>query len=76
MPRIRIKTEFSFSDNGYTLVPYTAVGQVVEVSEECARVALTEGWATAGDQPEEVQAHAAAPENKAAGRKVRAPAKE
>ena len=40
MPRIEIKTAFSFSDNGYTLVSHEAVGDVVEVSDECAAVAI------------------------------------
>ena len=66
MPRIEIKTAFSFSDNGYTLVAHEAVGEVVEVSDECAAVAIGEGWAT------EPGAKAmTAPENKDAAPKRR-----
>jgi hypothetical protein len=66
MPQIAIKTPFSFSDNGYTLVSHEAVGETVEVSEECARVALAEGWAV-----EPGKAEPAAPENKDAAPKRR-----
>ncbi len=66
MPLINPLRPFSFSDNGYQLVPYEP-GEPVEVSEECARVAVTEGWAS----PVEHKADCAAPENKDAAPKRR-----
>lgn len=61
MPRIIVKKAFSFSDNGYQLVPYEP-GDPVEVSDECAAVAVAERWA------ELPKAASAAPENKDAAR--------
>lgn len=61
MPMIKPLKPFSYSDNGCQLVPYEP-GDPVEVSDECAAVAVAEGWAEAH------KAHGAAPENKDAAR--------
>lgn len=70
MPKIIVLQPFSFSDNGYTLVDHAPGAEPVEVSEECAGVAVAEGWA---QLPTEGQtaAHKGAPENRDAARQPR-----
>lgn len=58
MPIIEVIKDFSFAHRGVEVVSYHA-GDVVEVSDRCAEVALAEKWAK---QP---KASKAAPETKA-----------
>lgn len=61
MPTIEIIKDFRFAHRGVEIIEYHA-GDVVEVSERCAEIALDEKWAKL---PKANKAHAAAPENKA-----------
>lgn len=61
MPQIEVTKDFSFAHRGVDVVDYRA-GDVVEVSDRCAEVALAEKWAK---QPRANKAHASAPETKA-----------
>lgn len=62
MPKIKVTQSFSFAERGLYVTEYQ-VGEEVEVSEECAAVAIAEKWATA-DKPK--RAPAKAPETIAA----------
>lgn len=64
MPTIEIIKDFRFAHRGVEVVEYHS-GDVVEVSERCAEIALDEKWAKWAKLPKANKAHAAAPENKA-----------
>lgn len=49
MPKIKVTQNFRFAEHGLHVTEYLA-GDVVDVSDECAEVALAEKWATA-DKP-------------------------
>lgn len=57
MPIINVVQPFKFAHDGY-LVEEFGVGEV-ETTEECASIAMREGWAV-----EPGKAHGAAPENR------------
>ena len=61
MPKIKVTQNFSFAERGLYVTEYQA-GEEVEVSEECAAVAVAEKWATA----EKPKRTAKAPETVAA----------
>lgn len=44
MPILKIIKSFSFAERGIDVIDY-AEGDTVEMSDECAEVALAEGWA-------------------------------
>lgn len=44
MPSLKILKSFSFAERGIDVIDY-AEGDTVEVSDDCAEVALAEGWA-------------------------------
>lgn len=48
MKKIKILADFRFAERGVEVVEYAA-GDVAEVSDECADVAITEKWAEAAD---------------------------
>lgn len=64
-----IKQDFPFSHNGYEVVTYAASDEPQCLTEECAALAVAEGWAVPADadkatKPRANKARAAAPENK------------
>lgn len=61
MPQIEVIKDFKFAHRGVEVVEYQ-VGEVVEVSDRCAEVALAEKWAR---QPKSNKAIPAATETKA-----------
>ncbi len=69
MPKIKVTQNFRFAEQGLFVTEYQ-VGEEIEVSDECAAVAIAEKWATA-DKPKrstakspETVAAASAPEVK------------
>jgi hypothetical protein len=46
MKQITVKETFRWAENGVDIVTYEA-GETVEVSDECAKVAIREKWAVA-----------------------------
>lgn len=52
MPNITITKSFKFAERGIDVFEYLE-GETVDVSDECAEVAITEGWAalSAPDAP-------------------------
>ena len=44
MPAIKVTHNFKFAERGVEVLEFTA-GETVEVSDECAEVAVTEKWA-------------------------------
>lgn len=63
--RIKVKQGFKYAYRGVEVTEYAA-GDVIEVPEECAELALEQGWAVAEGDTKDA---GAAPENKA--RRVR-----
>lgn len=65
--QIEIIKSFAFAYGGTDVVHYTA-GETVDVSDECAELAIAEGWASApgvkAAKPAANKARKAAPENK------------
>lgn len=66
--RIEVTKAFAFAHNGTEVVHYAA-GESVDVSDECAEVAVAEGWAVPADgvkaaKPPANKARKPAPENK------------
>lgn len=61
MPKIKVIQNFRFAEQGLHVTEYQA-GDIVDVSDDCAEVAIAEKWATA-DKPR--RATAKAPENTA-----------
>jgi hypothetical protein len=66
--KLRILQDFSYSHNGYALMPYTAGTEVDTDDAEFVRVATTDGRAGVPNEKAEKQiankARKAAPENK------------
>lgn len=50
MPKIKVLSDFKFAERGVEVIEYTAGVEVVEVSEECAKVAFAEKWAEPADE--------------------------
>jgi pseudouridine-5'-phosphate glycosidase len=66
--QMQILKSFAFAYGGTDVVHYTA-GETVDVSTECAELAIAEGWAAPDDgakaaKPAANKARKAAPENK------------
>jgi hypothetical protein len=60
MPRIVVVKPFAYAHRGYDIRQYAPGPEPIDMDdEECAAVALAEGWAE-----EPGKAHTAAPENK------------
>ena len=66
MPQITVIQAFSYWHQGINRRDYEPSDTPVEVDDECAAVAVAEGWASDGEK-----AHRAAPENKDAAPKRR-----
>ena len=66
MPQIIISTDFKFAENGIYVIEYVAGPDPVEVSVECAEVAIAEAWATLADGKPKRSAKTKAPETAAA----------
>lgn len=49
MPIIEVTQSFSFAERGIEVLDYK-VGELAEVSEECAEIAIAEGWAKQADK--------------------------
>lgn len=61
MPSIIVKKDFKFAEGGFDVIEYFAGSEAVEVSDECAEIAITEKWAIdagkkAGKPVEKIQA--------------------
>ena len=67
MPKIIVATAFKFAHAGIHVEEFAPGEEPVETTDECADLAIGEGWATA--VPDEEKAHAGAPENKDAAPK-------
>ncbi len=63
MPQIIVKQAFAYFHGGHARRDYEPGAEPVDTDDECAAVAIAEGWA---DAPGE-KAAAAAPANKAKG---------
>ncbi len=61
MPLIKVKKPFKFAHFGYHVEEFEPSDDTIETTDECADLAIAEGWAT--------KAKAAAPENKDAAAK-------
>lgn len=67
--RIEVVKSFAYAYGGTVVVHYAA-GDSVDVPDECAELAIAEGWATGADggakaaKPAANKARKAAPENK------------
>jgi hypothetical protein len=52
MPKIIVKEPFKFAHHGYQVEEFEPVADAIETSDECAEIAIREGWAVAvGDKP-------------------------
>lgn len=76
MPKIIITQPFKFAHHGYQVEEFQPSTDVCETTDECAQVAVAEGWATfadeiTGDGTAEEKAAPEAPENKDAAPKRR-----
>lgn len=64
---IQVSKSFAYAYGGHDVVQYAA-GETVDVPDECAELALAEGWASAPGEkaakPASNKARKAAPENK------------
>lgn len=65
MPYIIVKKPFKYAHRGIDVEVFEPAAQPRETSDECAALAISEGWAKAA-KPAESAAHPGAPENKAA----------
>lgn len=70
MRHIIVTQAFKFAHGGCHVEEFEASDEPRETTDECAEVALAEGWATAAGEPgaPEVLAHAASPETRDAAR--------
>lgn len=80
MPHIIVKTPFKFAHHGYQVEEFEPVEEPRETTDECAELAVREGWAvmasrTSAQQLDE-RAIEAAPENADAARKRSTKSKE
>lgn len=75
MPHIIVKKPFKFAHEGIRVQEFEPSTEAVEVSDECAAVALEEGWAKVPGERSK-RAIPEAPENKdrSAGSEEQAPA--
>ena len=66
--KLIVKQDFSYSTNGYTLVPYAAGTELETENAGLIEVALAEGWAVSPTEkalkPPQNKALKSAPENK------------
>lgn len=60
-----IKKPFLFAHDGIRVEAFEPSDEPQDLTDECAEVALSEGWATEGDDKPAKKARKAAPENKA-----------
>lgn len=65
MPQIKVLKPFKFAHLGFQVEEFEPADEAIETSDECAAVAITEGWASAADVcTDNSKAVPAAPENK------------
>lgn len=70
MPQITVLQPFKFAHHGYQVEEFEPTDEPIDTSDECAEIAVREGWAELVDQAKAEQAAApAAPENKDAAPK-------
>ena len=61
MPTIKVKKSFKFAEGGIDVIEY-AEGDVKDVSDECAKIAVAEKWAEIVKAKKEPEQTAATPE--------------
>lgn len=67
MPKITVLQPFKFAHHGYQVEEFEPSEEPRETSDECAEIAVREGWAELADG--KTKADPAAPENKDAAPK-------
>lgn len=65
MTHITVVKPFKFAHRGIDVEEFEPAKEPRETTEECAALAIAEGWAKRAKTPDDNKAHAAAPENKA-----------
>jgi hypothetical protein len=60
MPFIVVKSAFKFAHFGYQVEEFSPSPKAIETTEECAALAIQEGWAKAGKAPSTDAAEASA----------------
>ncbi len=69
MPKIIVTQPFKFAHHGYQVEEFEPADEPRETSDECAEIAVREGWAKLADElPADDKAESGAPENKDAAR--------
>ncbi len=66
MPRITVIQPFKFAHGGHTVEAFEPAAEPRDTTDECAEIAVREGWAVLEGEERALQA---APENKDAARK-------
>lgn len=61
MPQIKVIHPFKFAHGGHQVEEFVPSDEPIETTDECAELALAEGWA---EKPKATKAIKAAPENK------------
>jgi hypothetical protein len=51
MPKIIVKQAFKFAHHGYQVEAFEPGDEPVETTDECAELAIAEGWAVAPEEP-------------------------
>lgn len=70
MPQIKVLKAFAFAHHGYQVEEFQPADAPIDTSDECAEIAVREGWAELVDEAKAEQAASlAAPENKDAAPK-------
>jgi hypothetical protein len=65
MTHITVIKPFKFAHRGIDVEEFEPAKEPRETTDECAALAVAEGWAKRAKTPEENKAHPAAPETKA-----------